>query len=241
MKRIAEKKINIINKYKLCPYCRAKLKDIKVYDSPNVRIERPVFSCNCLQKEYEIKEMQMNESKYRQIMDESRIDFEFRYNDFEIDREEFREYYDDLSWLKRGENILVYGMPGNHKTGNVCLIARQAAKKLYTVLYMRASKIPDIFINDKRMKSFAYEADLVIVDNLGKHRVEVVGDLTFNFFDYRIHNKKSIIGITNGGIAEVADIYDPPMMSRLRGEDFKNRIGPIGEEGQDLRRGKTKK
>jgi len=238
MKKIGDVFIDIRNQFQVCPICgKGKLKSIKVYKALGIRMERPEFECGCRKDSMLKKRAEAKEFRIKNILMQSRIDKKFLLNDYKITRNEFLPYYNSLSWIRRGENIIVYGMPGNHKTGNVTVVMKKAAHELISILYLRSSDIPRIFIDKiygMDIIKKCYSVRLLCLDNFGKNAIEKTGDIMFNLVDYRINNGLSTIPITNGSIDDVAGIFSSPMMSRLRGNDF-IKVGPIGIEGEDLR------
>lgn len=234
--------ISVISESKKCPICGSnKIKEVRKFVSPDkmVRVEFPVFDCSCQELMQVRREAERKRSIERNIIDASRIDGKFLVNDYKVYRPELIPYFERLDWIKQGKNMMIYGMPGNHKTGHVTAIMKKCAREGISVLYYRASEVPPMFIDrmaDKNKKNYLFDVSVLCLDNFGKHTVEASGDVLFNLIDYRMHNFKTTILITNGSMKDVSDVYSLPMLSRIKGTDF-IKIGPIGNAGEDLRGG----
>ena len=212
MQIIDGRKIVIDQNIQKCSKCGRPVKGRKEIKAENLTVVLPVWDCQCseiMQREH-IQDHADNRMK--RLLGQSNIDAEFLENDFPVYRLEIAPYYDDLEWIKAGRQLLVFGDPGNHKTGHVTAIAKRAMENAFSVVYFRATEVP----YQKNYKLMD-EVDLLIIDNFGKDAFENSRGSLFDILDKRIHNYRSTILILNSNPEEVSKIYHAPMMSRLNG------------------------
>jgi len=128
---------------------------------------------------------------------------------------------------KNFENLLFYGQSGLGKTFLTNCIAGELLQNGRTVLYTTA---PQLFrhVEDERFNrksdknaapiSFAYDADLLIIDDLGSEFATVVTDSElFSFINSRHLAKKPTIISTNLTPTDIATSYSDRVASRIYG------------------------
>ena len=158
---------------------------------------KPVVKCNtcgacpCRCQEIE-KEKKRKAARYQELLMESRIDLFFINNDFKVHSPELLPY-NNIEWLGK-ESLLIYGNPGCHKTGQITAIAKIVMQAGYSVRYYRATELR-YNREDVRNKS------MVIIDNTGKAECEDKKNELFDLIDYRIHNYRSTVLITNENLS----------------------------------------
>jgi len=218
---------------KYCPHCRKKVKGYKTYISDNqkVKLIRPIFNCDCIERLEQEKVEKEKKRNILELMENSHIDKEFKENDFPFYHEKLKSFYDDLGWIKLGGQLLIYGSPGNHKTGHVTTIMKKAIKeKQLSCAYYRASELPKLAINYSHVKKDCLQCDLLVLDNFAKEESEKFGGIIFDILDRRIHNKKACILILNfEDDSRIEKIYQKPMASRI------NAFKQIPMTGRDKR------
>ncbi|AKL97342.1 dnaC:DNA replication protein [Clostridium aceticum] len=121
------------------------------------------------------------------------------------------------------ENLLFYGATGLGKTFLANCIAKALLDKGKMVVYQTAFKILEILedlrfhnANDKEKVHLLFEADLLIIDDLGTEMTNTfTNSELFNIINSRLlANKKTLIS-TNLTPKEVIDRYDDRISSRL--------------------------
>ncbi|MCL2753384.1 MAG: ATP-binding protein, partial [Defluviitaleaceae bacterium] len=130
---------------------------------------------------------------------------------------------------ENGDNWLLYGLSGRGKTFLSNCIAGDLLQKGHTVLYTTA---PELFrrVEEERFGkgdakrkgvtgiNFAYEADLLIIDDLGTEFATVVTDSElFNFINARMLAQKSTIINTNLTPTDIDANYSNRISSRIHG------------------------
>jgi len=131
------------------------------------------------------------------IIDETRIDKFFLKNPFQVHSKKLKKYCESFDWINEGESLFIFGGPGTHKTGQVTAIAKKYLIDTgCKVRYYRATEIVYQHDMEKIMN-----CDLIIIDNLGfDPDFENKRGCLFDLIDYRLHNFKSTIVITNENI-----------------------------------------
>lgn len=227
--KISEVPVRIVSKVKKCSVCGKKIKGYHKNEKGKILIIRPIYDCNCKEERIRRKKLEDNRVKISLLINKSRIDKKFLNNNYDVYHSLLKPYFDKLDWVDKGKNLLVYGYPGNHKTGQITQIMKKVIyEKFRSVRYYRTSSI--IYQRDMQAIENCF---LLVLDNFGKDVFEKSRNAVFDLIDSRIHNYRSTILITNAyNPDEVESIYDLPMISRLK---MFEKIGPIGEEGKDLR------
>jgi DNA replication protein DnaC len=143
--------------------------------------------------------------------EKSRLDSYFIKNDFKVHSKELKPYYDSLDWLKKGESLFIYGNPGTHKTGQITAICKKMLSlPSYTIRYFRATEL--IYQKDMDM---IHKCSLLIIDNLGYDSdFENRRGCLFDIIDYRLHNFKSTVVITNEDLNKDKK-YDLALLDRF--------------------------
>ncbi|MCL2855975.1 MAG: ATP-binding protein [Defluviitaleaceae bacterium] len=126
------------------------------------------------------------------------------------------------------ENLLLYGETGLGKTHLSNCIAREMLNKGRTVLYTSASQlfrhVEDLRFGRGGAKNadvlnMAYDADLLIIDDLGTEFITTVTTTElFNFINIRLLKRKSTIISTNLSPNDLEGIYSDRITSRIYGE-----------------------
>ena len=128
------------------------------------------------------------------------------------------------------ENLLLYGATGLGKTFLSNCIARELLEKGRTVLYTSSSQlfrhVEDLRfgrnqeqLNSSAILNTAYEADLLIIDDLGtEFSTTVTTAELFNFINTRLLKKKPTIISTNLSPNDLARMYTDRITSRIYGE-----------------------
>ena len=129
-----------------------------------------------------------------------------------------RSFCDDFDNTERG--LLFYGSPGLGKTFLSSCIAKELMDKGKVVIYMRAAKLFSLYedcrFGNKDGLNDIYEADLLIIDDLG---TEPQNRNNFSFlFDIiceRMTEGKKIIINTNLSLGELEKMYSSRLTSRI--------------------------
>jgi len=208
------KVIYIKNNSKACPICKKKIKGFKEFESKEIKLRIPVWNCTCFEDRRNLKKAAEYKKRIDYLFKYSNIDKEFLENDFKVHRPELIEFFQDFAWIKEGKQLLIYGDPGNHKTGQVTAIMKQAIReKMYKCLYFRATDLIHKWKEEKNILN----CDLLVVDNFAKESEENRRGMMFDILDKRIHNRLSNILIVNSELERIRQIYGNPMISRLSG------------------------
>ena len=150
-----------------------------------------------------------------------------------------RQYVDNFGSKK--ENILFTGKTGLGKTFLSNCIARELIERCYSVVYLPAVEMFEIFSKerfsydstdeDKDRSQYLMECDLLIIDDLG---TELVNTFTtsqlFYVFNERLNRKKGTIISTNLPVNEMRDEFTDRVMSRIVSQ---YRVIPL--YGEDIR------
>lgn len=144
------------------------------------------------------------------------------------DIDEYLYYFKSYPTNKKN-NLLFTGTPGLGKTFLCSCIAREVIKKGHTVIYQTAFNLMDV-IEKYRFKKIEfsrsdlenynniYEADLLIIDDLGTEMINTftISEL-FNILNSRINAKKKTIISTNLDVGILSQIYTDRITSRIIG------------------------
>lgn len=150
-----------------------------------------------------------------------------------------RQYVDNFGSKK--ENILFTGKTGLGKTFLSNCIARELIERCYSVVYLPAVEMFEIFSKerfsydstdeDKDRSQYLMECDLLIIDDLG---TELVNTFTtsqlFYVINERLNRKKGTIISTNLPVNEMRDEFTDRVMSRIVSQ---YRVIPL--YGEDIR------
>ena len=150
-----------------------------------------------------------------------------------------RQYVEEFGTKK--ENILFTGKTGLGKTFLSNCIARELIERCYSVVYLPAVEMFEIFSRekfaydstdeDRDRSQYLLECDLLIVDDLG---TELVNTFTtsqlFYVINERLNRKKGTIISTNLPVNEMRDEFTDRVMSRIVSQ---YRVIPL--YGEDIR------
>lgn len=139
-------------------------------------------------------------------------------------------------------NLLLYGGTGLGKTFLSSCIAKVVLDKEKSVYYQPSYRIFNIFEENKfgngdkeilKMQiSDIYDADLLIIDDLGTEMVTAyTSEVLFDLINTRINSGKSMIISTNLSLSELENLYSPRITSRLQGNFI-----PLKFSGEDIRK-----
>lgn len=121
------------------------------------------------------------------------------------------------------ENLLFYGETGLGKTFLTNCIAKALLDKGKIVIYQTSFKLLEILEdlrfknnNDKEKYNLLFEADLLIIDDLGTEMTNTfTNSELFNIINSRLLSNKKTIVSTNLSPKEMMDRYDDRIFSRL--------------------------
>lgn len=124
------------------------------------------------------------------------------------------------------ENLLFYGETGLGKTFLTNCIAKSLLDKEKIVIYQTSFKLLEILedlrftsnkdINNKEKYKLLFEADLLIIDDLGTEMTNTfTNSEIFNIINSRLLSNKKTIVSTNLSPKEMMDRYDDRIFSRL--------------------------
>lgn len=150
-----------------------------------------------------------------------------------------RQYVENFGTKK--ENILFTGKTGLGKTFLSNCIARELIERCYSVVYLPAVEMFEIFSKerfsydstdeDKDRSQYLMECDLLIIDDLG---TELVNTFTtsqlFYVINERLNRKRGTIISTNLPVNEMRDEFTDRVMSRIVSQ---YRVIPL--YGEDIR------
>lgn len=129
----------------------------------------------------------------------------------------------------KADNLLFMGTAGVGKTFMCSCIAKEIIDKGNTVIYQTAFNLMDVLerhkfktesysLMDEENYSNLFEADLLIIDDLG---TELTNSFTiselFNIINSRIISGKKMIISTNLNVSELRDTYSDRIVSRIIG------------------------
>ena len=194
--------------------------------------------CHCFrQREIDLLYAQSNIREILERENFARFSFEY-FDDTKIDErsrktareymrqvaETCRQYVDEFGEKK--DNILFTGKTGLGKTFLSNCIAKELIERCYSVVYLPAVEMFEIFSKDRfsydatdedRDRShYLMECDLLIIDDLG---TELVNTFTtsqlFHVVNERLSRKKGTIISTNLPVNEMRDEFTDRVMSRI--------------------------
>lgn len=176
-----------------------------------------------------------NSSNIAELMKKNNFDT-FNFDFYSKDKGKYKESpYDNMLWIYNRtkqlcdefdtfeKNLLFYGTTGLGKTFLSCAAAKELINKGKSVIYLRASKLFNIFedykfgrITDKSVIDKIYDCDLLIIDDLGSEAVNKFNDSTlFDVLDERSARQKKLIISTNLDIKELSKSYSMRFTSRI--------------------------
>lgn len=240
------KKNNIPLDYKVPKYTCPECKDRGILENGN--------KCQCYKQK--ITNELYNISNFGDVLNKQNFEtFSFDYYSKEKGEklkspyENMKKIYDAAKKFcqldsKIRESILYYGDVGLGKTFLSSCIAKELIDKGETVIYMRATKLFNMYedhkFNRSKDSSFLkniYDCDLLIIDDLGTENINKMNvSFIFDIIDERITRGKSIIINTNLDMDELKENYTKRFISRVA-DNFK-----VYEfYGSDIRLEKLKK
>lgn len=121
------------------------------------------------------------------------------------------------------KSLFFYGTTGLGKTFLSCAAAKKLIEKGKVVVYIRASKLFNIFedykfgrLKEKKAIDNLYDCDLLIIDDLGSEAVNKMNNsVLFDVFDERISKGKKFIINTNLDLKEIGSAYSMRFTSRI--------------------------
>ena len=196
---------------KKCEYCKKKFipRTAKIKD---LTLSFMVSQCNC-------KEVEEKKEQIQLLYKDSLIDEYFLINDFPVVDKIMIPLKNNIEWVQKGKQIIVFGNPGNYKTGQVTDVCKMLMQNFIKVKYYDSSDIPGIGMNDKKQFELIKRTNVLILDNFGKDKIERAGGIIFRLIDFRIHNYLSTILITNYDKLDYNELFSPEFVSRLNGFD----------------------
>ena len=148
---------------------------------------------------------------------------------------------------KQFENLFFYGETGLGKTFLSNCIARELLNRGFTVLYTTAAQlfrqVEDLRFsreksNSQALLNIAYDADLLIIDDLGTEFITTVTvSELFSFINTRLLTKRPTIISTNLSPADLEEVYIDRITSRIFGEY--NILRFIGEDIRIIKKTNT--
>ena len=121
------------------------------------------------------------------------------------------------TFIKRGENVLAFGLPGRGKTHAICALGHELVRKGHTVLFLPAYQLVQQLLAAKRdleleralRRLDRYEA--VIIDDIGyvqQDREEM--EVLFTFLSAR-YERRSVLLTSNLVFSQWEKIFKDPM------------------------------
>lgn len=140
------------------------------------------------------------------------MDKMFLESNFKVHTEKLIPYSKNFEWIENGENLYIFGNPGTQKTGQVVTVCKNAIdwyKKNKGVnikmRYYAATGLHKIYY--KPAFDDVKKCKLLVLDNVGRlPEIEDKYGLFFEVIDYRGHNGKSTIVITNVNLKAKIDL-----------------------------------
>jgi len=196
---------------KKCQYCGKEMV-LRTIEIGDIKMEVWVYQCDCIKKYQRL-------SQAHSLLDHSRIDNFFVKN--KLKNEMIEKYIRKFKLCDKKNKpflLFIYGNPGTGKTTFACSFAIELIYKfLISVRYYRSTELLSLLSND--YTNVFYESkmvNLLIIDNLAISKQEGYRNLLFDLIDYRIHNNKNLILITNAKKSELEDIFPQAFISRLK-------------------------
>jgi len=209
-----------------CEFCGS-VPERRTFKLKGREIGLNVFPCNC---------NRVNDAKeyIKKLYEDCNIDDYFLDNDFGVVNTKLKRMNESLKWINKGLQFIVYGNPGQWKTGQVTAICKTAMDQNKRVKYYRSNEILGMAINDKKEFNKLKYVDLLILDNFGKDKSEGSGGFLFNLLDMRIHNYKSTILVTNYDVVDYAAYFTQELISRLNGF-FKIKVDSMDDKRKEIK------
>ncbi len=146
---------------------------------------------------------------------------------------------------KKVKNLIFTGAPGTGKSFSAGCIASQLKEKNYSVIYLTAVKLGDIFlsyhtvsVSDKQaIFSLLTTSDLLVIDDLGTEPLlkNVTVEYLTAIISERINLSKPFIITTNLSMDEIKNRYTERFLSRISSSESAR----ISFSGSDLRQKKN--
>lgn len=132
------------------------------------------------------------------------------------------------------KNLLFTGNAGVGKTFTSAAVANEILKKGYIVMYYTAGELFNLLKTAEfsfgseaaENKRTAYDADLIIIDDLGTEMTGQAGvSCFFEILNARMLSGKKIIINTNLGFRELQSLYSPRILSRISEFEYMKIVG----------------
>jgi DNA replication protein DnaC len=144
-----------------------------------------------------------------------------------LEYDKIRAYIEDIDWnVTQGNNLFMPGNPGTRKTSYAGEIGKAIICSGKAVRYYQAGEIITNKINIWELMKI----DALIVDDLGRDKIEKKDGLLFTLFNKRIDNGKLIIAITNFSEEKNRDTLGHDFVDRLKGFKIVTMIGKSSRE-----------
>lgn len=128
-----------------------------------------------------------------------------------------------------GRSLIFQGIPGVGKTYLSTALAGSLVEKGLVVIYQTAPDLFEVdFANRQRHKKQLRDADMLIIDDLGKENLtEFVRSDLFNLINHRVRTNKAFLISTNLTLRELKNRYQDDIFSRLTAVcEYYEFIGP---------------
>lgn len=230
LKELREKKIELIKEYNIpadygeieyqCPYCQ----DTGYVENKKCRCFTQKL-INCAYRDSNLSESMQNE------------DFEHFSLDFYADKKAAGSKMTEKELMRHilnhckmfctnfsdyEKNLLFYGGTGVGKTFLSSAVAKSVLEQGRTVLYIRATRLFNIYDDykfsrsDDKPVSALYEADLLIIDDLGTEFLSKTSvPFLFDLINDRLAKRKKMIISTNLSMQDMEKAYTRRFVSRL--------------------------
>jgi len=151
-----------------------------------------------------------------------------------------------LSFIEKGQNVILIGNPGVGKTHTAIALGIRACMERKTVLYIT---VPNLITELKESmtlnqltnyKKKFINYDLIILDELGYISFDKQGsELLFNLLSMR-NNSKSIIITTNLEFSQWQDLFQDPVLTAAMVDRLVHKAHVLSIKGESYRMKETK-
>ncbi|MGL5614378.1 IS21-like element helper ATPase IstB [Cetobacterium sp.] len=218
-----------------------------IEDAQHNNLSYEEFLCRLLQKEYDIREYNMTQSRLKS----ARFPYKKYFEDLEIgalpnDAQNKLKLLSSLSFIKEGQNVILSGNPGTGKTHIAISLGIKACLEGYKVFY---TTVPLFITELKELKSKrslrAFQNklakyDLVILDEFGYISSDKEGaELLFTNISLRTGRKSTII-TTNLAFDRWNEILGDPVMTAALTDRLTHKSFVINMNGTSYRLKETK-
>ena len=220
---------------KVCPKCRQTVKNYaETYHGRAI-----FYTCDCDRTE-EIKKIDAEleaekKEKLKKLFHEANLGRRFMNCTFQNFQKRsgsekalnsavnFAKYFSDKQGT--GEGLLFYGNPGNGKTHLVAAIVREVVKQGYSAIFQPAAELQyrlnatyhDSGENEAEIMSGLVEADLTVIDDLGKGKwSEKVEERFYVILDGRYRELRPTIITTNLKLSDLEGYVGNAVFDRLK-------------------------